>query len=251
MLENGFGASSIDEESDDGGFDPQPPPAGRVARRSLVLCALACRGFVERDREQRGTAEFWSEARAWFASLGVDDELEGHERKVLDARLGSLQAQAAIDLGWLSEGMVVLGWALARVELPGITQACDPGCVATSLGFRERPERTVLAAPSLRPHEDLQRTAATLLTAHWRLREFSRRPKALDFAAYVARCEWADLRLDELELVDGDLALDGTPLTACDARTRSHVTSIVRERHRAANWLLGDAPSWSDVTTDT
>ena len=83
------------------------------------------------------------------------------------------------------------------------------------------------------------------------MREYELRPKALDFVAKATGSDWETMRPQDVEIVDGDLAIHGVPIHQAELRARLGMQSIVRERHRAANWLSGDASLWSDVSTDT
>ena len=73
----------------------------------------------------------------------------------------------------------------------------------------------------------------------------------MDFTAYVSACKWASLRLDRLETLDGDLAIDGVRIDKVENATYRRALSITQERHQAFNWLLGFEPLYSEVTTDT
>jgi hypothetical protein len=57
--------------------------------------------------------------------------------------------------------------------------------------------------------------------------------------------------LSDIPLVDGDLAVQGVGASALAQRQLQIVQSIARERHHAANWLLGVHPVYSSVITPT
>ena len=66
--------------------EPEPPPANRVAKRAMVLVAVANRGFVE---HQRLTIDRPDEIRIamlkWIDAIDANDEIEPDEWKVLHA----------------------------------------------------------------------------------------------------------------------------------------------------------------------
>jgi hypothetical protein len=73
----------------------------------------------------------------------------------------------------------------------------------------------------------------------------------MDFVAYVKACTWGSLRLDRLEILKGDLAIDGVRIDRAQQAAFRRTLSITQERHQAFNWLLGFETLYSDVTTDT
>jgi uncharacterized protein DUF4272 len=230
---------------------PRPPTPTRVAARALVLSAVACRGLIERDASKPGAEQLRKDVRQWLSDIGVAAEMEEREAAMLSTPLGKLDRQAAIDASWSSEGLVVLGWALGRAPLPAFYAECDSPEVANALGFLAEKEDTVLKDARLRDQADVSSAEETYLTLHWRLRQFSLDSKPMDFAEYVARCNWGPLRLDDVPLCDGDLAVDGVRIDRVPDDIFHQTVSIVQERHRAFNWLMGWDSVYSQVTTDT
>jgi len=146
----------IDEEDIDEEF--LAPSAARVAARAIVLAAVMTRGMIESDGE--GAVE---ERRGllcrWLDNLDVARELEDGESAIIRAPAGLLDRQGIVNASWRSEGMVVLAWSLGRVDLPGYDCQCDPVAVAGRLGFLAERAGTVLASPSLREAEEIERGA--------------------------------------------------------------------------------------------
>lgn len=91
-----------------------------------------------------------------------------------------------------------------------------------------------------------------LFSIHWRLVDWRVSPKAIDFAE-VARRSTFGLVTDDAMLLDGDLAIVGSPIAKAPRDAIGMTESIARERHQAGNWLVGDQPAqrYSDVGTDT
>ena len=73
----------------------------------------------------------------------------------------------------------------------------------------------------------------------------------MDFVKYVSECPWAPLRLDGLEILDHDLAIQGVRVDKVERTAFRKSLSIAQERHRAFNWLLGFETLYSEVTADT
>jgi hypothetical protein len=232
-------------------FFPTPPLPSRVAARAVVLAAISCRGLIEKDAGKTGAEELRQEILPWLDAVGGAEELEPAETALLSTPLGELDTKKTINMSWQSEGMVVLAWALGYADLPAVHVECEPSDIANGMGFLAERQRTPLHSPQLRELAEIQSWADVYLTLHWRLREFSLRPVAMDLVDYVSRCQWAALRLDRLEIRDGDLAIDGTRLDKLEAKQFRRALGIAQERHTAFNWLLGFEPIYSQVTADT
>lgn len=236
----------IDED-----LPPAPPDSNRVAARALVLAAVSCRGLIEADAEKPGAEELRRSVVAWLDRIGAADELEPAEHTLLFTPLGKLDREARINASWQSEGMVVLAWALHCAQLPRVHSQCEPSDVAHEIGFLDERRSTPLHSPRLRAASEIEEWANIYLTLHWRLRQFSEQPGSLDFVTYVAGCTWGPLRLDGLEIIDRDFAVDGVRIDKLEYPRFRQSLSITQERHRAFNWLLGLEPIYSQVTTDT
>ena len=230
---------------------PEPPTAERVAARALVLSAISCRGSIEKDAHKSGAEDLRKQVVAWLDSLGLFEEVETVELELLSTPLGQLESKKAKDAGWKSEGLVVLAWALGCTNLPPGHDQCDPPAIADTLGFLCERSETPLENPSLRSSEEIEKWADVYLTLHWRLRQQLHHPGPMDFVKFVSDCQWAALRLDSLEIVDKDLAINGIPMNKVDHQIFRGCLSITQERHQAFNWLLGFERLYSQVTTDT
>jgi hypothetical protein len=229
--------------------EPEPPSAERVARRALVLAVVSCRGILELDPAREQAAAFWTRVAAWWGRQGLRAELEPGEAALLDAAFGEAPQQAAVDASWSSEALAVLAWALGRADLPAHDLQVNAAAAGASLGFLK--DRTVLEAPSLRSSDDLEGYANVALAVHWRLRDFSLNPRALDFARFCATAWFGPLSLEGVRLVEGDLAIGELPLSRASARDVRTATSTASERHRAANWLLDASSPLSETDTST
>lgn len=73
----------------------------------------------------------------------------------------------------------------------------------------------------------------------------------MDFADYASSCGWGPLRLDRIDLCEGDLSIQGIRIDRVEEPRLRKTLSIVQERHRAFNWLAGWEAMYSQVTTDT
>lgn len=232
--------------------DVPPPSADRVARRALVFAALSCRAFVEGHEDDSDAVDLHARLLPWFKSLDIERECSEWERGVLHASMGTLTDRDRIQASWLSEPMLILAWALGKVELPAFDMQCDPQGVANSLGFLLPSNETVLVDPTLRSKDELSNYNWFIYNIHWRLLDFSLHQNTYDFAS-LARKAWGEpiLRYG-LHLVENDISIDELPLPRLSENAFRSLMSITQERHRASNWLDGYASAdFYQVTADT
>jgi hypothetical protein len=224
-----------------------PPTPPRVAQRALVLAGVTCRGFIERDIENEPLRQ---RVITWINASGLVGELEPDEASLLTTPIGHLTPQQSIDAGWRCEGLVVLAWALGSHDLPAHDESVHPKEVADVLGFLDAAP-AALGMPTLRPQSELQRCSDLLVALHWRLREFSRSRRPIDFAGLARTARFGPLEIDGLRLVEGDLAIGCLPVSAAPEAEFSRCLSIAMERLQAVNWLRGYAEIYSKVPVNT
>jgi uncharacterized protein DUF4272 len=229
----------------------EPPTALRVAWRALVLGAVAARAFLE-DEPEEGREELRRGLLRRLEGLGLVPELERGERRVLETPAGELPRRQAVNASWRSEGMAVLAWALGVFELPAHDVSVDAGeLIREKLGLLSEQPPPVLTAPRLRAPEELKRMERRLLAIHWRLREFSLRPRAMDFREFSRTAWMGPFELEGIPLAGNDLAIGGKPIAEADPERVHKSQSIALERHQAINWLMGQHWVYSLVDTST
>jgi hypothetical protein len=240
-----------DEADDDGDEESVPPSRERVARRLYALIAVVARGLFEMNVTQGRTPAYSIDGlRRWAEALDLAAELEPEEAEVLARPQGKLRAQEVIDGVWRVEGAAMLAWALNLVPSPRYDIQVDVDPLLQAIGFLDADRcRGILSDPSLRIGEELARCAAQMLAYHWRMVDFRVQPRAAKFDAVAIFGGPFDLSW--ATLADGDLVLQGEPISAADAGVVGLCSSISIERFRAANWLVGLDAIYSETPTDT
>lgn len=230
------------------GFLANPPPLPRIVSRAFVACALVMRVQVDAHPEHGEAADLLGSVRGWLEASGCDGELEPAERTMLDRPLGALPADEAERFGWYGELAVVLAWAIQRCAIPAIGQPADALEVAGSLDWLTEQGAMLRTGARLRPREQLSSYLEVAAAADWRLQLAAASKDHLSMARWRPdRMTWPP-DVAPFEILDDDLAVAGKRVTALDARTLLRVARTVRERHRAASWLLGQATVYSGVT---
>lgn len=241
---------SADDDDDD---DPEPPTAERVARRLLALTAVAARATLELDAPNLDNAEDHRERiESWISDVGVADELEPDESKVIQRPVGTLDQQAFINSMWRVEGLAVLAWALHLHPLPPYDELVVPPELYQAIGlFDADSGRQILSGPELRTSEELAEMQEHLLAFHWRLRDFSLRPVAMDFVEFSHNCWFGSFDIDRFRVIDADLAIGDFAISDAPEEEIQRAQSTAMERHLALNWLMGYSEIYSQTDTST
>ena len=174
-----------------------------IATRALALFAVVGVGFGA-NRE---------EVLAWLRDEALYEALSPMERDLIASEWPT--RKQLIDASWQSEALIVLLWALEKVEsLPPADTQCD----------------TSLFQKLLPPYADMS---------------------VKDFVRLAARR--SDEALTDMADMILNLHSRARVATAHDRIASLHIdTEIVQERHRAINWVIGyEGLPWDEVTTDT
>lgn len=237
------------DATDDDEVYPRPD-ASRVMKRALGLSSVVCRSFMESE-DRADSEEMLARMRRWLLETGINDELEPQELAVIAAPLGRLDPKLVVNGSWRSEGLYVLAWALGRYPTLAHDEMVDPARAANALGFLEDDALSSEKMPRLLSDDELDAFDSRQLALHWRFRDYSLRPAAMDFAKFVRECGWAALSVDTSALIDSDLSVDGVRIDQAEPSQVQRCLSIAMERHQAINWLRGEHPIYSEVDTST
>jgi hypothetical protein len=229
-----------------------PMGAARVARRSLILAAVVCRGSIDSGAGDAEAESLHKRIPEWLSELGIWDEVEPSEEKVLRAPLGGLAANDVIRVTWYAEGLAVLAWALNRLEFPRHDEKVDPYAVSDSLWFLSEDAAEVISTAKLRGPTEFEACRELLYAIHCRLRGVIRNKRQENFTSWLKRA-WIDtLRLDAAHLiVHNDLAIDDKAIYEVEDTRLQECEWVTCERHRAIIWLLGGYPIYSQTPVDT
>ena len=158
--------------------------------------------------------------------------------------------QESVNATWRLEGLGVLAWALQLFEMPQYDTLVDVNDLFPAIGFLNTDGvQDVLsnAATQLRPSDELDEFSAQMLALHWRVRDYSLRPQAMNFREFGENCWFGPIDVSWAQLVDDDLAIEGTAISKASEELVSRTQSLAMERHLAINWLQG----WSEIYSET
>ena len=231
--------------------ESKPVTAGRVACRAMVLSAVTCRGSLEDVAADPEVKELHGRLLDWLDLLNLWDEAEASEQSMLRAPLGSLSVEVALQAGWYSEGVAVFSWALNLLDLPKHDEQVDVYTVTDALWFLDKAAKKVIDNAQFRSPAELEAYSELIYTIHSRLRDYTRNRVPKDFTQWIEK-SWLDvLSVSDDLTMQNDLAVDDKPLNELEESRLQEVMSITLERHRAIIWLLGEQPTYSEVTVDT
>lgn len=238
-----------DLEEDDVQFDP--PTLQQVVRRAWALSCVIYRAFLEKFDDLGEAAVGQSNILTWIDDLNLQDEFEPFEWELIQADIGEVSEQDIINGTWRTEGLVVLAWALGRFEVPRHDEMAHPREVVDSLLFLEENAPEEAEQWQLRSEDELERFAELQLALHWRMRDFSIRPEAMNFREFPKTAWFGNIDLSPIPMAGDDLEVDGVPIAEAPGEMIQLCSSIAQERHQAINWLQGYGEVYSEVDTST
>jgi hypothetical protein len=230
------------------GFLPAPPTLARTAARALVSCAIAQR--IELEQEAGAEAQQLVDAGLqWLQAQGLARELEPAEHALLATPLGQLDAALRDSFGARAEAACVIGWALRRTSIPGFDTDADGAAVAESLGWLGDDVTALATETRLRHRDEVAALLDILGAVHWRLRERSVSDAAITMTRWTPGAYAWPEDVTPLELADEDLALGAVPIRELAGPRLFSTLLRIRERHRAASWLLGQERLYGEIGT--
>lgn len=228
------------------------PESGLVARRALILASLVCRGSIDTGAGNAEAESVRSQILEWVNALGLDRDLEEHERSTLHAELGRLEPRDVNEATWDVEGLAILAWSLGVRDLPRHDEKVDPYRVTESVRFLSDDAADLVRSAKLRSARELSAYRELVYAIHCRLRGFIRNRQGKDFAVSVDERWLRALNLDKRVLiVSGDLSIDGLEISRAEEGRVEDCEWITFRRHKAAIWVLGGYPLYSQVSVDT
>jgi len=231
--------------------DPPGPIAHSaqcVHRTALFLSYMAYKGMVD-GQDHPSAAERVNSIPAifqqdWMGGLTLD----AGEKRFVNAPFGTLQPYQREEASWLIEGMAVLAWAVQAAELPPFHRKVNGAKVSKALGIFQADAGERIEQATLRNPDEIVMGARTYAALLWRLNEFVKDRKPVEFMNRLSDPD-GHLIVDDLEFLDGDLAIEGLSLEKVPDEKLYVVGAIAYERNRRFRWLLGFERGVSTVTT--
>ena len=192
------------KNSDVSGLSPnQIRDAKAIARRALALFgAVGLALGAPRD-----------DVMSWLSQENIWDDLSPSELAYVSS--SSPTKKQGIDASWKSEALMVLVWALGKIDaLPAPSEQCDTELFKNLLPpYAPISVAEFISSAERRPNQSLLDKADELMDLHWEARD----------AKYHGRPTPPLLNIE-----------------------------IIQERHHAINWVIGyEGLPWDEVTTDT
>jgi hypothetical protein len=193
-------------------------------------------------------------ARSKLRSRREVVERAGGLVKAARTALSRLPADAndprVIEAMWQAEGLGMLLWALALVELAPFDRPFDAEWLVA----------TPLEPGSLRAAEEIEHTRETARLWHWRARTHALKGESgvelpENWTSFDQLVAVAAMRGYERGLLPpplrGDFPAFDSGYRDLSAAQHAEILSIAYERHRALNWLCGEGTTWAETPTDT
>jgi hypothetical protein len=229
----------------------RPPAPVDVARRALILSEVVCRASIESSTDESYKRQTAENIREWLDELRLRPHLEPDEKKILRAGFGKMPRRLQVSGTWYVEGLAILAWALRRGEFPPHGRKVDPIAVPNALDFLHPDAEKLMKKPTLRDAAQLDAAREWFYDAHCTLRGF------LNGNGDGHLAEWIGLYLAKLGLASKavkygrSLRFAGRPLREAEREDLEEWEWVIRERHRASIWLVGEEPLYTELPVDT
>lgn len=129
--------------------------ATQLARRAVVMGAVAFRASVERSNDRRAP-EITEWILPWLEKMGVAEDIDPIELRLLETPYKRLDKTQSIDANWSGEGAAIFCWALGTVDKPPRLAPADQQIVITTLGIMKPTIPRILNSPMLRERSELE-----------------------------------------------------------------------------------------------
>ncbi len=197
---------------------PAPPSAVRVAKRALILSALADQRRAWDTHDVETSVRSMVRVQRWIVSTGIGDELTPAEKEFVELLPATLKLRAWLRAEMEFEAVSVFAWALGLTPKPSPTERAAPA-LAMQLGLFEAAP-ALLKSATLRPVEEI----AVFVAEHE-----AREVKAMEALARVPPAVSLDPRRAKTPFEEGERRM------------------IAGVWHRAIEWLMGYSTSWADA----
>lgn len=242
---------------DDESVDIQLRDSGEVARRAIILSALAYRGFLELDADEDGpdADDERFDLLDWLRAENLLDDLDPAESAALQAPVGTLQPDVTLRSTWSAEALTPLCWALSL--LPALSVP-DPSVDVTVLldltPASGSPTGEFVLRAALRDEGEIAQAREAAELWYWRA-------TVQELLSTALQDERNELVIAILETAEegaakgilppparGDFPVAGEPYAV--APDHDGLAMVAEWRLRALNWLCGFGTSWGYVPLD-
>jgi hypothetical protein len=228
----------------------QPPNAQAIAGRAIALAALCCRGFTDSGENDPGR-ELYNAILAWFESARLDRYLHADELRAFRGPPGTMDPKLSLSLTWECEGLCVFAWALRLINLPRHDEQVDPQEIASTVGLFDQDPRQLIEGAELRSSEELSAYRELIYATQVRMKTHLRGRPPFEFIDHLDTAWLETLSIDASGLLSrDDLVIQGQTIRDTAPDVLSPLFWAVCQRHRAAIWLVGDAPNHWDARPD-
>jgi hypothetical protein len=225
-----------------------------ISNRMLVLIALCNRAAIDAADSQDEPLEDRFDLIAWLEMEGVNKELTGSERAMLDP-VTALDPLSVESIYWNAESLgaiaSVVGVGPAIPEPPGLVDIDrllkslpQPGDTLAELG------RSIAVPPdeplaAIRERWELWHWRATVEQSRRQTSKLDERQPLENLIIETARDSLQAGFIDRL--VEDDFPLDSRAFSTIDEESLELFVGATEHRLRALNWICGFGADWNDV----
>jgi len=246
--------------------------ARAVAYRALCLGALLQRGEWELTVQNTDERLLFADVRAhviqkheqlnrqlcqWLEDEKILPHFSATERRLLQKSLGTWSERTLVSVGWRSEALGVMLWALQRLDTcPPFDEQFEPGQIFEPLDLMQSTIDFIWLA-NLRSIDELhfRRDQAELWNWRSRAKELERMgvrpPEGVTFREIIRFTAERALSDGLLHfLIEGDLPAFDKSYATLTEDEYALTSAIAYERYFALNWICELSSEWDNIRID-
>ena len=243
-----------------------------VAYRALCLGALLKRGEWElavqnaderfifddvREHVLRKHQQLNDRLLKWLSAEKIMPHLSPSEQTILHRPFGSWTERTLFSVGWRTEALGMMLWALKRIEtIPAYDDQFHPSEMIVPLDVLH-PTIDFIWTAALRPVRELRRARDCAEQWNWRSRATElermgvRPPEGVTFSDVIRFTAERALKHGHLSyLIHGDFPAFGKAYVDLTEDEYNLTSSIAYERYFALNWVCELSSSWEGIRID-
>jgi hypothetical protein len=212
----------------------------QVARRALVLGAMAVRGSLEVTDHPR-TFEAADRLLPWLGDVGCDAEIDPIEREELATPLGGLSPSQKADVNWAGEAAAFFCWTIGLGPALDCANPADQSAVIRTLRILHGDALELQRGATLRQASELEDACRQFVLIRSTLQQSRVSSPGKEIIAKVAVKTLGEVGITVSEEDIGRAAASVATMTAPE---QSQAAGIYFVRAHAALWLFNSSRNY-------
>jgi len=212
----------------------------QVARRAIVLGAIAMRGSLEITNHPR-TFEAAARLLPWLGDVGCDAEIDPIEREELATPLGGLSPSQKADVNWAGEAAAFFCWTIGLGPALDCANSADQSAVIRTLRILHGDALELQRGTTFRPASELADACRQFVLIRSTLQQSRVSSPGKDIIVQVAKKTLSEVGI---VVTEEDIGRAAATVASMTAPEQSRAAGIYFVRAHAALWLFNGSRSY-------